>query len=148
MFTRNKLFLVAMCLLAASAVAGADTTIFSGDIYDLVMSDPVAVGAGAGGEGLVEFTVTAVNTTGFNCNPGTPEETGTFYDPTVVDNDYFGYTGITGKLHQHYSSSLQSYSPKEGNAYATAIDSHWVLGVPEGVFVVAPDENYAAWTSG
>ena len=64
MFTHSKLFLVAMCLLTASAVAGAETTIFSSDIYDLIISDPVAVGAGAGGEDLVAFTVTAFNTTG------------------------------------------------------------------------------------
>ncbi|HDZ20674.1 hypothetical protein LCGC14_0304170 [marine sediment metagenome] len=146
MFTRNKLFLVAMCLLAASAVAGAETTIFSGDIYDLVMSDPVAVGAGAGGEDLVAFTVTALNTTGVNANPGTPEETDTFYDPTVVDNDYFGYTGITGKLHQHYAPSLPSYSPKESDVYATAIDSYWMH--PEGLVVAAPSETFGVWPSG
>ncbi|MHC4562475.1 MAG: PEP-CTERM sorting domain-containing protein [Planctomycetota bacterium] len=145
MSTQNKLFVAALCLLVTSAVAGAETIVFSGDIYDLVISDPVGVGAGAGGEGLVGFTVTAVNTAGFNCNPGTPEESGDFYDPTVLDNDYFGYTGITGKLHQHYSHSEGIYSPEEGGPVSTAIDSHW-MGI-EGVRIGQPSENYDVWAS-
>ncbi|KKN82953.1 hypothetical protein LCGC14_0303680 [marine sediment metagenome] len=140
MLIRNKLFLAAMCLLAASAVAGAQTTIFSGDIYDLIVSDPVAVGAGAGGEDLVAFTVTAFNTTDYH----TGGSARLSYDPVVIDSDFYGYTGITGKLHQHRASLFGIGSSVDTDVYATAIDSHWTN--IESQFTPAV-ETYDVWPS-
>ena len=106
----------AVMLLVAALFAGtanADILLFSGARYDVSITDPVAVGDGS--EGLVGFTLMFTNTTG---------DAG--FDAGSFDGVYFGYTGISGSLHQHYSTALAPMSPTSDNTYATAIDTHFV----------------------
>ncbi len=127
-------FLAGLVALGVANAAIAQTTIFNGTIYDLLVSDPFTVGAGAFGENLVGMTITVVNTTG---------EVG--YDPDVIDCDYFGYTGITGKFHQHRSTILGSDSPVATDPFATVIDSHWELAGE--IYITPPSETYDVWAS-
>ncbi len=103
---------------------------FSGSIYDGYYSDPLPVGDGS--EDLVGYTVTIVNTSGDDAK-----------NPSTVDAEpqYFGYTGISGVMHQHYSDELSADSPMQSDAYATAIDSHWLVDESEIIWVTQPYED-------
>ena len=117
------------CSLVA-VVANADTLVFSGDVYDVYFTTPVAVGVV---EDLVAFTIRIENTTG---------DAG--YDLGAFDGapTPFGYTGITGKLHQHYSPSVPVLTPTtDSAAYATAIDTHFLFTIAEMVVVTSPAED-------
>ena len=125
---------VVILLLTLGVTVGAakaDTIIFSGDIYDITISSPVAVGDGS--ESLLAFTLTAINTTG---------DAG--LDPSAFDGLNFGYTGITGMLHQHYSMIFDPpplATATLDSAYATAIDTHFLFPLAAMLIVTAPSED-------
>lgn len=88
--------IVAVGLMAAAA--GGDITVYSGTIYDVVITNPAPVGANPGGEALVGFSLKIVNTTG---NPA--------YDPAGFNGmAVSGYTGISGALHQQDAPFAQT----------------------------------------
>ena len=119
---------VLSCGLVA-AVANADTLVFTGGVYDVYFTPPVVVGVV---EDLLAFTVRIENTTG---------DAG--YDPGAFDGMFFGYTGITGKLHQHYSPTFTPTTPTtDSAAYASAIDTHFLFTTAEMVVVLtSPAED-------
>ena len=104
---------IAVMLLVAAVFAGtanADILLFSGARYDVSITDPVNVCAG-----LIAFTLQFTNNTG---------DAG--FDAGSVDGVYFGYTGITGDLHQEYSAALEPITPTSDKTFASAIDTHFV----------------------
>ncbi|MHC4562102.1 MAG: PEP-CTERM sorting domain-containing protein [Planctomycetota bacterium] len=114
--------------LAAETVFG-DRVVFPGSSCDAWISEPVAVGSGA--EDLAAFVLTIMNTTG-----------DATYDLTTFDGIYFGNTGITGELHQHYSLSSAITTPTADNAdYATAIDTHFLNSTADLNIMIAPTEQ-------
>ena len=118
---------IAVMLLVAAVFAGtanADILLFSGARYDVSITDPVAVGDGS--ENLIAFTLMFTNNTG---------DAG--FDAGSVDGVYFGYTGITGSLHQEYSPALSPTSPTSDNTFASAIDTHFAQ-VAGDMLVVSP----------
>ncbi len=119
---------VLLTVLLLAAAAHADVVLFSGARYDVVITDPVPVGSGA--EGLVGFTLKFLNTTG---------DAG--YDAGSVDGVYFGYTGISGELHQHNSAALEPISPTTDKTYATAIDTHFAQSSADMLVVSTPTED-------
>lgn len=127
-----KKFVVLLLTLGLTAgAAEADLLVFSGSIYDVFFTTPVSVGDGS--EDLLAFTLTAINTTG---DPG--------YDPSAFDGISFGYTGITGMLHQHYSTVLEPpplATATLDSAYATAIDTHFLFPLASMLIVTAPSED-------
>ena len=119
---RLAVTLFAAALLAATAQA--DVLIFSGARYDVVITDPVVVGDGS--ENLIAFTLKFVNSTG---------DAG--FDAGSVDGVYFGYTGITGELHQEYSPALSPETASADNTFASAVDTHFAQ-VAGDMLVVSP----------
>ncbi|KKN79458.1 hypothetical protein LCGC14_0340220 [marine sediment metagenome] len=84
-------------------------------MYDVFITDPVAVGDGS--ESLWSVVLRVENKTGL---PG--------LDIMGFDGTFFGYTGITGKLHQHYSTVWAPSTPTlDSTFYATAIDTHFLV---------------------
>ena len=117
----------AIMLLVAAALtgaAGANILLVSGDRYDVSITDPVAVGDGS--ENLIAFTLIFTNTTG---------DAG--YDGSAVDGVYFGYTGITGKMHQEHSPTLEPTTPTSDGTFASVIDTHFV-DAADDMLVVSP----------
>ncbi|HDZ19885.1 MAG TPA: hypothetical protein ENH80_15475, partial [Phycisphaerae bacterium] len=102
----------ATLLLALGLMVGAaeaDFKVFDGAVYDVFITDPVSVGDGS--ESLLSVVLRVENKTGL---PG--------FDVMSFDGvtPEFGYTGITGKLHQHYSAGLVPSTPtQESAAYTT-----------------------------
>ena len=126
----KRITLVALTLGLMVGAAQADILLFSGTVYNVVITDPVPVGDGS--ESLISFDLKLVNTTG---DPG--------YDASAFDGTAFGYTGITSGvfnagtgLHQHYSTGLAPTTPTlDSPVFATAIDTHFldVLGNMLGI---------------
>jgi len=140
--------LISVAIMLTTAMASADITVYSGTIYDVVITDPVAVGANPGGEALIGFMVKFVNKTGnsvydpagFNGNhppesqPGNPDAW-----PGMTD-----YSGFTGPLHQQEGPLFSIYTPTlDQPLLATNIDTHFNLLVaavlPAGT---GPSETY------
>ena len=126
---------IALAMLIVGLVAGvarADTVVFSGATYDVSMSNPVPVGDGS--ESLLAVTLTVTNTTG---DPG--------YAVTAFDGMDFGYTGITGILHQHYSATFDppplATSTLDSTSYATAIDTHFLVMLADLLIITTPNED-------
>ena len=133
----QKLLVAAMAVAVCAGAAQADILLTSGPIYDVFMTDPVAVGDGS--EDLVAFDLKIVNTTG---------DAG--YDASEFDGVTSGYTGITSGvfdwgpgLHQHYSTSLQASTPTLDGTYPTAIDTHFNDVLANMLVVTAPSETVA-----
>ena len=101
---------LAVAVLIFVAVTAANGhTVFSGAVYDVVIADSVAVGDST--ESLQAFKLTIINTTG---NPG--------YDPAGFDGTaVFGYTGISGMLHQQDAPFTQTPTTDDAD-FATDID--------------------------
>ena len=129
----KKLTVMLLALGLFVGAANADTLEFSGSIYDVYFTTPVAVGDGS--EGLVAFTIRAVNTTGL-----------VGYDPTAFDGTAFGYVGISGVLHQHRGPGDTPITATFPPAFApqiNLIDTHFLVDVSSGKLdVVPPSENY------
>jgi hypothetical protein len=127
----KKLTVMLLALGLFVGAANADTLMFSGSFFDVFFTTPVAVGDGS--EGLVAFTIRAVNTTG---NAG--------YDPTSFDGVAFGYTGISGVLHQHRgpadSPDIVTF-PAALAASINAIDTHFLTD-DTATAAVPLSENY------
>ena len=130
--------LITAALLGMTSYAAGDLLISSGPVYDVFISDPVAVGDGS--EGLVGFTLKFTNTTG-----------DVDYNASAFDGVAFGYTGITSGvfnsgtgLHQQYSTVLQPTSPTLDGNYATATDTHFLDLVGDMLVVTPPSELVAA----
>ena len=126
---------IALTMLIVGLVAGvarADTVVFTGSRYDVSMSSPVAVGDGS--ESLLAVTLTMTNTTG---NAG--------FDVTAFDGMGFGYTGIIGILHQHYSMIIDppptATSTLDSTSYATAIDTHFLVVLADLLIITTPNED-------
>lgn len=125
--------IAAVGLLAAAA--GADHVVWSGSIYDVVITDPVPVGANPDGEALVGFMLKIVNTSG---NSG--------YDPAGFNGSASGRTGITTAtplLHsQQFVSTPTLDEEIAGNVTATLIDTHFNFMVTDMLYVgTAPSET-------
>lgn len=100
-------------------------------IYEAYVTDHVPVGDGS--EDLVAFTFYVVNTTG---------DAG--YDPSSFDGMNSGYTGFTGKLHQHYSLALgTSTATADSVPYADSIDTHFLNVLADMLIEEAPNETIA-----
>ncbi|MHC4562101.1 MAG: hypothetical protein ACYS8X_04925 [Planctomycetota bacterium] len=113
----------------AAGIALGDRVVFPGGSCDAWISEPVPVGSGT--EDLAAFILTIVNTTG---------QAG--FDLDTFDGIYFGNTGITGQLHQHYSLSSAITTPTIDNAnYATAIDTHFLDATADLNIIIAPTEQ-------
>ncbi len=123
---RLAVMLLATALLAVTAQA--DVLLLSGARYDAFITDPVPVGNGS--EGLIGFTLYFVNTT---ADAG--------FDAGSFDGVYFGYTGITGDLHQHYSTALEPISPTSEKTFATTIDTHFAQVSGDMLVVSTPTED-------
>ena len=125
---RTLTLCVSFLFLGVGAVS-ADQTVFEGSFYDVLITDAVSVGTV---EGLKAFTIKIVNTTGDAA-----------YDAGSFGGSFFGYTGITGKLHQHYSALLQPQTATtDSAAYASAIDTHFLFSTTDlSLTVVAPSED-------
>ncbi|MHC4563539.1 MAG: hypothetical protein ACYS8X_12300, partial [Planctomycetota bacterium] len=130
----KKLIVMLLALGLFVGAANADTLMFSGSIYDVYFTTPVAVGDGS--EGLVAFTIRAINTTG---NPS--------YDPTAFDGTAFGYTGISGVLHSHVDANqgqsvmTRTLGPAAVVAGHNAIDTQFLIDTTATI-VVPLTENY------
>jgi hypothetical protein len=118
--------------------ANADWPVWSGDIYDIYITNPVPVGDGS--EDLESFIIRAVNTTG---------DTG--YDPFGFDGVNYGYTGITSttdSLHQHRyifdSPAIITFPPPEWlRDGANWIDTHFLVYDDGDIVATEPlSENY------
>ena len=125
----------AVMLLAVSLLAGAanaDFKVFDGSVYDVFITTPVAVGDGS--ESLVSVVLRIENKTG---DPGLNASS---FDGVTPE---FGYTGITGKLHQHIAPLLlPAGSPTmDSPAFATAIDTHFLVVTGDLLIVEAPSED-------
>jgi hypothetical protein len=98
-------------MLALGAFVGAvsaDWPVWSGDIYDIYITNPVPVGDGS--EDLESFIIRAVNTTG--------------------NSGYGGYTGISGVLHQHrgpLDTPEPSITPAAFVDLINPIDTHFLI---------------------
>ncbi|KKN82119.1 hypothetical protein LCGC14_0312310 [marine sediment metagenome] len=125
---------LAVMLLAVSLLAGAanaDFKVFNGSVYDAFITDPVEVGDGS--ESLWAVTLRIENKT--------EDET---LDPSSFDGQTpeFGYTGITGKLHQQYATGLVPSTPTtDSTLLATAIDTHFLLVIADLLIATAPNED-------
>ncbi len=119
--------LISVAIMLTVAVgASADQVVFSGAIYDVVITDPVPVGANPAGENLMGFMLKIVNTTGnsdfdpagFNGNTPVESNPGSPSGPT--------YSGITGVFHNQFlvmdGTSATLESPVE---FTTDIDTHF-----------------------
>ena len=121
--------LMLLVLLAVAAIGRADTRVDRTTFYDVLISDAVAVGTGA--ENLVSVDLRVVNTTG---DPG--------YTPRSFDGEYFGYTGITGTLHQQYSPIFSPTTPTpDAPLWSTAIDTHFLDVLADLLSVAPPSET-------
>ncbi|KKO11307.1 hypothetical protein LCGC14_0017870 [marine sediment metagenome] len=129
----KKLFMTMLTVGLVVGVAHADFKVFDGAVYDVFITDPVVVGDGS--ESLLSVVLRVENKTGL---PG--------FDVMSFDGvtPEFGYTGITGKLHQHYSAGLVPSTPtQESAAYTTdsAIDTHFMVVIGDLLIVEAPSED-------
>ena len=131
----RTLTLCAAFLFVAAGAASADQTVFEGTFYDVLITDAVSVGAV---EGLKAFTIKIVNTTGDAA-----------YDAGSFDgSSSFCHTGITGKLHQHYSALLQPQTATtDSAAYASAIDTHFLFSTTDLIVTVAAPSEDASLAS-
>ena len=121
--------LMAVLVLAMTAAAAGDTLVFSGATYDAFITTPVSVGDGS--ESLIAFELYLVNTTG---------DAG--FDASAFDGEAFGYTGFTGVMHQHYSTTLQPQTPNTDSAqFASSIDTHFVFATGDMLIVSPPTED-------
>ena len=127
-------FLIAAVMLAMTNAAAGDILIFSGAVYDIFITDPVAVGDGS--ENLISFDLKLLNTTG---NP--------VFDASAFDGVAFGYTGITSGLfnlgtglHNEYSPALQALTPTLDGQFPTVIDSHFLDVLANMLVISAPSE--------
>jgi len=130
----KKITLVALAFGLMAGVAQADVLLFSGAVYDVVITDPVAVGDGS--ENLISFDLKLLNTTG---NP--------VFDASAFDGVAFGYTGITSGvfnagtgLHNEYSPALQATTPTLDGQFPTAIDTHFLDLLGNMLVIAAPSE--------
>ena len=122
-------------LIFVAATAANGHTVFSGAVYDVVISGSVAVGDST--ESLQAFRLTIINTTG---NPG--------YDPAGFDGTaVFGYTGISGWLHQQDAPFAQTPTTDKVD-FATDIDTHFLFAVSDVLYVTAPNETSGVLPSG
>ncbi len=111
---------VVICIVLAAAAANADITVYSGAIYDVVITNPVPVGANPGGEELVGFVLKIVNTSGnpdldpYGFNGNTPQETAPG-DPSAwpTMQTYTGFT--TGPAAVSYVPSLEEWLDPPAN---------------------------------
>ena len=100
-----------------AAGAGADLPVWTGDIYQVHITDPVPVGAAPGGENLVGFTLKIVNISG---DPG--------YDPYIFDGASYGRTGFTTEtplLHNQYLVMVGTSPTLDDPDFVTDIDTHF-----------------------
>ena len=120
-----------LVVVGLTAAAPADSMVFDGVSYDALITDPVPVGSV---EDLLGVTLRIVNTTG---DPG--------FDARAFDGAFFGYTGISGSLHQHCSTALATFTPTTDSAgYATAIDTHFLYDLADMLIVTDPCETIGA----
>lgn len=135
------LTLIAVLAMATSAMA-ANVTLGTGSTFQLQAVNPVLV-AGVAGNGLVGFTLRAVNIGGSSTT-----------NPNGVDASPTGpYNGIssTGKIHQNM---LASYLPTKAAAKTAsldswagedpadvAIDTHWMVDVGNIAATISPTED-------
>jgi len=130
-----RLLILSVFLVFVSA-ATAETTVFFGITYDVVISAPMPVGDGT--ESLRAFTLAIVNTTGnAMLNPAG-------FDGTAL----FGYTGISGKLHQQDVASLIRTPTTDNTDLATDIDTHFLFTMADVLAVTAPVETSGLLASG
>ena len=120
--------LISVAIMLTTAVAAnADMTVFSGSIYDVVITTPAPVGINPAGENLLGFMLKIVNTTGnpvfdpagFNGN--TPLESNPS-NPTGPT-----YSGITGVFHNQYLVMDGTSPTIDDLDFATDIDTHFNL---------------------
>ena len=125
---------VLLVLLMAAGVSQGVTRVDRTDVFDVFITDAAAVGTGA--ENLVSVDLCIVNTTG---DPG--------HNPAAFDGTYFGYTGITGVLHQHYSEAFGFDSPlADSPSYATDMDTHFLATSAELLAISGPEPTEAVST--
>ncbi len=132
----GKFFVIA-AILGIAVGASAQTTVYSGNIFDWVISDPVAVGDGS--ENLCMVILSIVNNTGDANN-----------NPQAFDSKASGYSGISSpsdRLHQEHSPILGAAgkTPVNDTALSTAIDTHFLLNGVNHAFDSgsgAPQEDY------
>ena len=114
-------------MLTTAAVASADMTVFSGSIYDVVITNPTPVGANPAGENLMGFMLKIVNTTGNSAfdpggfNGNTPLESNPS-NPTGPT-----YAGIMGVFHNQYLVMDGTSPTIDDPDFATSIDTHFNL---------------------
>ena len=128
----KKFVILLLALGLTVGAAEADFKVFDGSVYDVFITDPVAVGDGS--ENLVSVVLRIENKTGL-----------VGFDASSFDGvtPEFGYTGITGKLHQHIAPLLlPAGSPTmDSPAFATAIDTHCLVVTGDLLIVEAPSED-------
>ena len=113
----GKFFVIA-AILGIAVGASAQTTVHSGNIFDWVISDPVAVGDGS--ESLCMVILSIVNNTGDASN-----------NPQAFDSKASSFWGIIGNLHQEDSYMLAIATPVNDTVISAAIDTHFLLdGIP------------------
>ncbi len=115
---------------AETPVAQSNRTVYTGSQYTVRMVDVSTF------NDLTRFTLRVMNTTGL-----------AGYDAGTFDGVYFGYTGITGQLHQHYSTGPATTSATADSVYATAIDTHFLANIGDMLTVETPTESVDAWAS-
>ena len=123
--------IAALCFVLVFAAAGsnADTLISQTAIYDVFVTDPTPVGTGI--ESLYSTTLYVVNASGDAGN-----------DPMAFDGVFFGYSGVSGALHQHDMPGAGIFTPtSDSSVLATAIDTHFLNTLAELMYVVVPFET-------
>ena len=126
-------FLVIAAVLCMAVGASAQTTVHSGNLYDYVISAPVAAGSGA--ESLCMVVLSIVNNTA-----------DTTKNPQAFDSLLGGKAGINGpttNLHQHHGDAFPPFpatpTPVDGSSWADGMDTHFLL---DGVsHIIAPGGN-------
>ncbi len=130
-------------MLTTAVVANADQTVFSGSIYDVVITDPVPVGANPAGENLLAFMMSIVNTTGLSgFDPAGFNGTHWFEsNPNAPDGP--DYTGITGVFHnQFFDRDATSPLLEDPVEFTTDVDTHFNLLAGDVLFVgFSPSET-------
>ena len=137
----GKFFVIA-AILGIAVGASAQTTVYSGNIFDWVISDPVAVGDGS--ENLCMVILSIVNNTGDANN-----------NPQAFDSKASGYSGISSpsdRLHQEHSAVMggAGETPVNDTPLSTAIDTHFLLYNVNHAFDSgsgAPEEGYYPMTN-
>ena len=122
-------------MLTTAVVANADITVFSGSIYDVVITDPTPVGINPAGENLMGSMMSIVNKTGLSGYDPAGFNGNSWAESNPSAPDGPDYTGITGAFHNQYLVMDGTSPTLDDPDFATTIDTHFNLLSGDVLFV-------------